>query len=81
MSAANPNPMEKSMVSVLVIANTGGGCRCCVCPIPLCEQINNCEVMYYKNQQCLYNIKVGVIELSQDQRLHCQPMCHRVGSY
>jgi hypothetical protein len=31
MSAANPNPMEKSMVSVLVIANTGGGGRrCCV---------------------------------------------------
>jgi hypothetical protein len=25
MSAANPNPMEKSMVSVLVVANTGGG--------------------------------------------------------
>jgi hypothetical protein len=25
MSAANPNPMEKSMVSVLVVANEGGG--------------------------------------------------------
>jgi hypothetical protein len=25
MSGANPNPMEKSMVSVLVVANTGGG--------------------------------------------------------
>jgi hypothetical protein len=25
MSAANPNPMEKSMVSMLVVANTGGG--------------------------------------------------------
>jgi hypothetical protein len=25
MSAANPNPMAKSMVSVLVVANTGGG--------------------------------------------------------
>jgi hypothetical protein len=25
MSAANPNPMEKSMVSVLVVANAGGG--------------------------------------------------------
>jgi hypothetical protein len=25
MSAANPNPMEKSIVSVLVVANTGGG--------------------------------------------------------
>jgi hypothetical protein len=25
MSAANPNPMEKSMVSVLVVANVGGG--------------------------------------------------------
>jgi hypothetical protein len=25
MSAANPNPMEKSMVSVLVVANGGGG--------------------------------------------------------
>jgi hypothetical protein len=25
MSAANPNPMERSMVSVLVVANTGGG--------------------------------------------------------
>jgi hypothetical protein len=24
MSAANPNPMEKSMVSVLVVANAGG---------------------------------------------------------
>jgi hypothetical protein len=28
MSAANPNPMEKSMVSVLVVANAGGGRRC-----------------------------------------------------
>jgi hypothetical protein len=25
MSAANPNPMEKSMVPVLVVANAGGG--------------------------------------------------------
>jgi hypothetical protein len=25
MSAVNPNPMEKSMVSVLVVANGGGG--------------------------------------------------------
>jgi hypothetical protein len=25
MSAANPDPMEKSMVSVLVVANAGGG--------------------------------------------------------
>jgi hypothetical protein len=25
MSAANPNPMEKSMVSMLVVANAGGG--------------------------------------------------------
>jgi hypothetical protein len=25
MSAANPNPIEKSMVSVLVAANAGGG--------------------------------------------------------
>jgi hypothetical protein len=25
MSDANPNPMEKSMVSVLVVANAGGG--------------------------------------------------------
>jgi hypothetical protein len=25
MSAANPNPMEKSMVSLLLVANTGGG--------------------------------------------------------
>jgi hypothetical protein len=25
MSAANPNTMEKSMVSVLVVANAGGG--------------------------------------------------------
>jgi hypothetical protein len=25
MSAANPHPMEKSMVSVLVVANAGGG--------------------------------------------------------
>jgi hypothetical protein len=25
MSAANPNPMENSMISVLVVANTGGG--------------------------------------------------------
>jgi hypothetical protein len=25
MSAASLNPMEKSMVSVLVVANTGGG--------------------------------------------------------
>jgi hypothetical protein len=25
MSAANPNPMEKSMVSSLVVANAGGG--------------------------------------------------------
>jgi hypothetical protein len=25
MSAANPNPMEKSMVSVRVVANAGGG--------------------------------------------------------
>jgi hypothetical protein len=25
MSAANPNPMEKSIVSVLVVANAGGG--------------------------------------------------------
>jgi hypothetical protein len=30
MSAANPNPMEKSMVSVLVVANAGGGS-----PLPL----------------------------------------------
>jgi hypothetical protein len=31
MSAANPNPMEKSMVSVLVVAKAGGGGRrCCV---------------------------------------------------
>jgi hypothetical protein len=34
MSAANPNPMEKSMVSVLVVANVGGGspllCNCVV---------------------------------------------------
>jgi hypothetical protein len=28
MSAANPNPMEKSMVSVLVVENAGGGRRC-----------------------------------------------------
>jgi hypothetical protein len=28
MSAANPNSMEKSMVSVLVVANVGGGRRC-----------------------------------------------------
>jgi hypothetical protein len=25
MSAANPNPIEKSMVSVLVVVNAGGG--------------------------------------------------------
>jgi hypothetical protein len=25
MSAVNPNPIEKSMVSVLVVANAGGG--------------------------------------------------------
>jgi hypothetical protein len=25
MSAANPNPIENSMVSVLVVANAGGG--------------------------------------------------------
>jgi hypothetical protein len=25
MSAANPNPMAKSMVSVLVVSNAGGG--------------------------------------------------------
>jgi hypothetical protein len=30
MSAANPNPMEKSMVSVLVVANAGGGRHCYV---------------------------------------------------
>jgi hypothetical protein len=28
MSAANPNPMEKSKVSVLVVENAGGGRRC-----------------------------------------------------
>jgi ribosomal protein S5 len=28
MGAAIPNPMEKSMVSVLVVENTGGGHRC-----------------------------------------------------
>jgi hypothetical protein len=35
MSAANPNPMEESMVSVLVVANAGGGspllCGVCNC--------------------------------------------------
>jgi hypothetical protein len=28
MSAANPNPMEKSKVLVLVVENAGGGRRC-----------------------------------------------------
>jgi hypothetical protein len=31
MSAANPNPIEKSMVSMLVVANAGGGS-----PLPCC---------------------------------------------
>jgi hypothetical protein len=33
MSAANPNSMEKSMVSVLVVANAGGGSPlpCVIC--------------------------------------------------
>jgi polyhydroxyalkanoate synthesis regulator phasin len=35
--------------------------------VPLSEQINNCEVIYYKNQQHLYNIQEGVIELSKNQ--------------
>jgi hypothetical protein len=35
--------------------------------VPLSEQINNCKVIHYKNQQCIYNIKVGVIELSKNQ--------------
>jgi hypothetical protein len=30
MSAANTNPMERSMVSLLVVATTGGGRRSCV---------------------------------------------------
>jgi hypothetical protein len=30
MSTANPNPMETSMVSVLVVANAGGGLPLCV---------------------------------------------------
>jgi hypothetical protein len=29
MSAANPNPMEKSIVSVFVVENAGGGGRRC----------------------------------------------------
>jgi hypothetical protein len=29
MSAANLNPMEKSMVSVLIVEDAGGGGRCC----------------------------------------------------
>jgi hypothetical protein len=36
--------------------------------VPLSEQINNCEAMYYKNQQHLYNIEEGVIKLSKDQQ-------------
>jgi phage host-nuclease inhibitor protein Gam len=35
--------------------------------VPLSKQINNCEAMHYKNQQHLYNIEVGVIELSKNQ--------------
>jgi hypothetical protein len=34
MSAANPNPMEKSMVSMLVVENAGGGS-----PLPCVEVI------------------------------------------
>jgi hypothetical protein len=51
MSAANPNPMEKSMVSLLVVANAGGGVApcCVVClflRLALCKQgtgIRRCE--------------------------------------
>jgi hypothetical protein len=34
--------------------------------VPLCKQINNYEAIHYKNRQHLYNIEVGVIELSKD---------------
>jgi hypothetical protein len=38
MSAADPNPMEKSMVSVLVVANAGGGS-----PLPCGPFHPNCQ--------------------------------------
>jgi hypothetical protein len=31
MSAANPNPMEKAVVSLLIIANAGGGVAVAMC--------------------------------------------------
>jgi hypothetical protein len=42
MSAANPNPMETSMVSVLVVANAGGGS-----PLPC---VFNLDIMLYDGQ-------------------------------
>jgi hypothetical protein len=42
MSAANPNPMEKSIVSVLVVANAGGGSPL-LCGVMLTDSWNTVE--------------------------------------
>jgi hypothetical protein len=57
MSAANPNPMEKSMVSVLVVANAWGGS-----PL-LCATTHNFTL------QLLFKTEIGIMALINFARI------------
>jgi hypothetical protein len=56
MSAANPNPMEKSMVSVLVVANAGGGSPL-PCGVPgFLNFVFKCRFRHNLTVGCVYEL-------------------------
>jgi hypothetical protein len=71
MSAANPNPMEKSMVSVLVVANAGGGVA-----VAMCE---NCAVLKDTNSRENSDFTTDInelnVELSQNLQRYVNECC------
>jgi hypothetical protein len=74
MSAANPNPMQKSMVSVPVVANVGGGGRhCCVVYEPVIV-----VVIVYSLIPC--NLKVmAILQINLNTNKETQTL--HLGSY
>jgi hypothetical protein len=87
MSAANPNPMEKSMVSVLVVANAGGGRRCCVVFVCLfvysliaCNLRVMAILQLNTKEEPPYYIPVSPWALSQCRSYVLGPVTHPISS-
>jgi hypothetical protein len=75
MSAANPNPMEKPIVSVLVVANAGGGSPLpcgvlpCIIGVSLSQGYCLCSLLCFLDNRCFHRVsrvicRMGMVSMA-----------------